>query len=60
MDKDWLHTVQYLPLFNLHEKQIMQNAKINESKAGIKTAGGKINNLSYTDNNTDGINWKKI
>ena len=27
----------------------MQNAKLDESQAGIETAGRKINNLRYTD-----------
>ena len=31
---------------------IMQNAGLDESQAGIKIAGGNINNLRYTDDNT--------
>ena len=27
----------------------MQNAELNESQAGIKTAGRNVNNLRYTD-----------
>ena len=27
----------------------MQNARLDESQAGIKTAGGNINNLRYAD-----------
>ena len=30
----------------------MQNAWLNESQAGIKTAGRNINNLRYTDDTT--------
>ena len=30
----------------------MQNAGLDESQAGIKIAGGNINNLRYTDDNT--------
>ena len=30
----------------------MQNAKLNESQAGIKIAGGNINNLRYADGTT--------
>ena len=39
-------------LFNLHVEYIMQNAGLDESQAGIKIAGGNINNLRYTDDNT--------
>ena len=31
---------------------IMQNARLDESQAGIKTAGGNINNLRYADDTT--------
>ena len=30
----------------------MQNARLNESQAEIKTAGRNINNLRYTDDTT--------
>ena len=30
----------------------MQNARVDESQAGIKIAGRNINNLRYTDNTT--------
>ena len=30
----------------------MQNARLNETQAGIKIAGRSINNLRYTDDNT--------
>ena len=36
-------------LFNLYAEYIMQNARLDESQAGIKIAGGTINNLRYTD-----------
>ena len=32
-------------LFNLHAEYIMQNAGLDKSQAGIKTAGRNINNL---------------
>ena len=38
-----------LCLFNLYPEYVMQNAGLDESKAGIKTAGRNINNLSYAD-----------
>ena len=39
-------------LFNLHAEYIMRNAKLDESQAGIKTAGKNINNLRYPDDIT--------
>ena len=36
-------------LFNLHAEYIMQNARLDEAQAGIKTAGKNINNLRYAD-----------
>ena len=36
-------------LFNLYGENIMTNAKLDESQAGIKTAGRNINNLRYAD-----------
>ena len=36
-------------LFNLYAKYIMQNVELDESQAGIKTAGRNIYNLRYAD-----------
>ena len=36
-------------LFNLYAEYIMQNARLDESQAGIKIAGRNINNLRYAD-----------
>ena len=36
-------------LFNLHAEYIMRNAGLEETQAGIKTAGRNINNLRYAD-----------
>ena len=38
-----------LYLFNLYAEYIMQNARLNEAQAGIKTAEKNINNLRYAD-----------
>ena len=38
--------------FYLYTEYIMQNARLNEVQAGIKTAGRNINNLRYADNTT--------
>ena len=39
-------------LFNLYAEYIMQNARLDEVQAGIKTAGWNINNLRYADDTT--------
>ena len=39
-------------LFNLYAEYIMRNAGLDESQAGIKTAGRNINNLRYADDTT--------
>ena len=36
-------------LFNLYAEYIMRNARLDESQAGLKTAGKNINNLRYAD-----------
>jgi len=36
-------------LFNLHTEYVMQNARLDEAKAGIKIARKNINNLRYAD-----------
>ena len=38
-----------LCLFNLNAEYIMQNARLDEAQAGIKTAGRNINNLRCVD-----------
>ena len=37
-------------LFNFYAEYIMRNAGLDEAQAGIKIAGGNINNLIYADN----------
>ena len=39
-------------LFNFYAEYIMQNARLDEAQAGIKTARRNINNLRYTDDST--------
>ena len=39
-------------LFNFYAEYIMQNAKLDEAQAGIKTAGRNINNLRHADDTT--------
>ena len=44
--------IQSLCLFKLYAEGIMWNAGIDETQAGIKIAGGNINNLRYADGTT--------
>ena len=39
-------------LFNLYAEHIMQNARLDELQAGIKTARRNTSNLRYADDNT--------
>ena len=39
-------------LFNFYAKYITRNAGLDETQAGIKTAGRNINNLRYADDTT--------
>ena len=39
-------------LFNLNAKYIMQNARLDDSQAGIKIARRNINNFRYADDTT--------
>ena len=39
-------------LFNLHVEYIMQNVRLNEAQAGIKSARRNIDNLRYADDTT--------
>ena len=39
-------------LFNLHAANTMQNARLDEAKAGIKIGGRNSNNLRYADDTT--------
>ena len=39
-------------LFDFYAEYIMRNAGLEEAQAGIKIAGGNINNLRYADDTT--------
>ena len=39
-------------LLNFYAEYIMRNAGLEETQAGMKIAGGNINNLRYADNTT--------
>ena len=42
----------YLTYMQCTYKMYMQNARLDEAQAGIKTAGRNINNLRYADDTT--------
>ena len=44
-------------LFNFYAEYIMQNVGLEETQAGIKTAGRNISNLRYADDTT--LNGRK-
>ena len=56
LDQTWERSISRLYivtlLFNLYAKYIMQNAGLDESQAGIKIAGRKINSFRYIDDTT--------
>ena len=41
-----------LSLFNLYAEHLVQNARLDETQAGIKIARRNINNLRYADDTT--------
>ena len=41
-------------LFNVYAEYLMRNAGLEETQAGIKIAGGNINNLRYADDSPHG------
>ena len=47
--KEYVKSVYCHPAYLTY---IMQNARLDEAQAGIKTAGRNINNLRYTDDTT--------
>ena len=46
-------------LFNIYAEYIMQNARLDEAKAGIQIAGENINNLRYADDTILGAESKE-
>ena len=54
LGKEWVCQGYILSpcLFNLYVEYIMRNAKLDESQAGIKTAGRNISNLIYAYDTT--------
>ena len=52
LEREYVKAVLSPCLFNFYAEYIMQNARLDEAKAGIKIAGRNINNLRYTDDTT--------
>ena len=50
--KEYVKAVYCHPAYLTYMQSIMQNARLDEAQAGIKTARGNINNLRYTDDIT--------
>ena len=46
-------------LFNLYADYIVQNARLDESEAGIKISGRTMSNLRYADDTTYYLNGRK-
>ena len=46
-------------LFNFYVEYFLQNAGLDESQSGMKTAGRHINNLRYADNTTQMVKVKR-
>ena len=53
LGKEYINTGILSPvLLNLHAEYIMQNARLDESQAGIKSSGRNIDKLRYADDTT--------
>ena len=53
LGKEYVKAVLLSPcLFNLYAEYILQNARLDESQAGIKIAGRNMNNLRYAGDTT--------
>ena len=51
--KEYIKAVYLSPcLFNFCAEYIVRNAVLDEAEAGIRIAGGNINNLTYADDTT--------
>ena len=51
-EKEYIKAVYCHCLFSLYAEYIMRKAGLEETQAGIKTAGRNINNLKYADDTT--------
>ena len=51
-EREYVKAVYCHPAYYLYAEYIMRNAGLEEAQAGIKIAGGNINNLRYADDTT--------
>ena len=51
-EKEYVKAVYCHPAYSNYAEYIMRNAGLEETQAGIKTAGRNINNLRYADDTT--------
>ena len=47
-------------LFNMYAEYLMRNARLDKTQIRIKIVGRNINDLKYTDDTTNGKNWRGI
>ena len=52
LEKEYIKAVYCHRVCLTYVEYIMQNAGLNEAQAGIKIAGGNINNFRYADDTT--------
>ena len=52
LGKEYIKAILSPCLFNFYSEYIMQNARLDESQAGIKISRRNINNLRYADDTT--------
>ena len=50
--KEYVKAIYCQPVYLTYAEYIMQNAELNESQAGIKISGRKLNHLRYADTTT--------
>ena len=58
LGKKYIKAVWSPCLFNVYAEYIMQNARPDESQAGIKIPGRNINNHRYADDTTLMAEWE--
>ena len=51
-EKEYIKAVYYHPAYNLCAENIVRNAGLEETQAGIQIAGRNIDNLRYADDTT--------
>ena len=52
LEKEYVKAVYCHPTYLIYMQNIMRNARLDESQAGIKIGGRNINNFKYADDTT--------